>query len=227
VGEHIRLPRRYRGRDIQYWMHVSGLLGQGYLEVDDLERVRNLPSPQLSGHPDYARLDVNALAARGVTIVGRLVGVQGSTAQFSGSLAHVLRMADLKQQRLLRGIDAWIERCAADEYRGTVETPEPTRLLSPSPQELSLHGIATVIWATGFRPDYSWLQVPVLDRKGRLRHDGGVTPAAGLYAMGLPFMRRRKSAFLFGVGEDARDIARHLAADVRARYRSSLLALHG
>jgi putative flavoprotein involved in K+ transport len=72
--------------------------------------------------------------------------------------------------------------------------------------------VNTVIWATGYRPDYSWLEVPVLDRKGRLRHDGGVVDAPGMYVMGLPFLRRRKSSFIDGVGDDARDLADHLCA---------------
>jgi putative flavoprotein involved in K+ transport len=85
---------------------------------------------------------------------------------------------------------------------------------------LSSGEIRTVIWATGFRPDYSWLNVPVLDRKGLIRHEGGVTDCPGLYAMGLPFMRRRKSSFLFGAADDARDISQHLSAFVRTTYRS-------
>jgi len=229
VGEHIRLPRTYRGRDIQYWMHVTGLLDQGYRDVDDILRVRGLPSPQLCGHPggprDEVDLGLNALSQRGVNIVGRLVGMQGSHAQFSGSLANVTRMADLKQQRLLRSIDAWIEQCAAHPQPDIACSPEPTRIASPARLTLDLAGagIGTVIWATGFRPDYSWLRIPILDRKGRLCHDGGITPAPGVYAMGLPFMRKRKSAFLFGVGDDASAIARHLATYIHARYCSALV----
>lgn len=226
VGEHIRLPRNYRGRDIQYWMQVTGLLDQGYRDVDDLKRVRGLPSPQLTGHPGYRNLDLNTLSGLGVQVVGRLVGVQGESAQFSGALAHVIHMADLKQQRLLRSIDAWIDEQGADSDADIPDPPPPTRIVSPSPSPQSVNlvgsGIATVVWATGFRPDYSWLRVPVLDRKGRLQHDGGITPAPGMYAMGLPFMRRRKSGFLFGVGDDALDIAQHLATHVSARHCSTL-----
>ena len=78
---------------------------------------------------------------------------------------------------------------------------------------LDLHdsSIRTVIWATGYRPDYSWLDVPVFDRKGRIRHDGGVVAAPGMYVLGLPFMRRRKSSFIDGAGDDAADLAAHLS----------------
>ena len=221
VGEHVRLPRSYRGRDIQYWMQALGLLDQEYREVDDLTRVRGLPSPQLMGHPDRVDVDLNALAAQGVGIVGRLVGMQGHTAQFSGGLGSVVKLADLKQERLLRSIDAWIasKGLAVPEEAA----PAPTRLgsLSRLSMDLRAEGIDSIIWATGFRPDYSWLVVPMLDRHGRLRHEGGMTPAPGLYAMGLPFMRRRKSGLLSGVGDDAGDVVAHLASYVHREYRST------
>jgi putative flavoprotein involved in K+ transport len=78
--------------------------------------------------------------------------------------------------------------------------------------DLSDGAMRTIIWATGFRPDYSWLEVPVLDRKGRVRHDGGVVDAPGMYLMGMQFLRRRKSALIDGAGDDARDLSAHLAA---------------
>lgn len=214
VGEHIRLPRSYRGRDIEYWMQALGLADESYRDVDDLQRVRGLPSPQLIGHPGRIDVDLNALAELGVGVVGRLVGMQGHTAQFSGGLANVVKMADLKQQRLLRSIDAWIEERGLD--MPDERPPAPTRLGSMPRLDMDLRaeGIETIIWATGFRPDYGWLDVPVRDRRGRLCHEGGVTPAPGLYAMGLPFMRRRKSGTLFGAADDARDIVAHLARHV-------------
>ena len=90
---------------------------------------------------------------------------------------------------------------------------EPTEIGPETRLSIDLHdsGIRTVIWATGYRPDYSWLDVPVLDRKGRIRHDGGVVAAPGMYVMGLPFMRRRKSSFIDGAGDDAADLAAHLS----------------
>lgn len=222
VGEHLRLPRMYRGRDIQYWMHVTGLLDERYSDVDDLNRVRSLPSPQLLGHPDRCNLDLDTLAEQGVRCVGRLVGVHGCSAQFSGALANVVKMSELKMQRLLRSIDNWISVCGAGDYPEPASTPAPVSLRVPPTLSLDLQAarIRTVIWATGFRPDYTWLKVPeVLDRKGRLCHDGGITAAPGLYAMGLPFMRKRKSAFIFGAADDACEIAQHLASHVPGGYR--------
>ncbi|MEL7447587.1 MAG: NAD(P)-binding domain-containing protein [Pseudomonadota bacterium] len=211
AGEHVRLPRRYRGRDIKWWMQASGLLDECIFEAEDLARLRRVPSPQLVGSPDNATLDLNALRAQGVRITGRLMGVRDGKAQFSGSLRNVCQLADLKMNRLLKAIDEFAADAGIDA--APAETFEPTQVDATATLSLKLDGdaVKTVVWATGFRPDYSWLDVPVLDRKGNLRHTGGVVDAPGLYAMGLPFMRRRKSSFMHGAADDARDITQHLA----------------
>lgn len=214
VGEHIRLPRRYRGRDILWWMDVAGVLGQGYREIEDLERARNVPSLQLAGYSDSRDVDLNALTGLGVKLIGRLVGIRDGIAQFSGSLANQAALSDLKMNRLLELIDDWAAR---NELPADVKPPhrfERTRIpeLPPLSLDLKRGEIRSVIWATGFRPDYSWLDVPVFDRKGRVRHDGGVVDSPGLYLMGAQFMRRRKSAFIDGAGDDARDLSAHLAS---------------
>jgi putative flavoprotein involved in K+ transport len=204
VGEHVRMPRTYQGRDIMWWLDRIGRLDERYDEVDDLIRARHVPSPQLVGTPDRADLDLNALTANGATLVGRLGAVNGTTASFSGSLRNVCNLADLKLKRLLDAIDQF-------DGSGTGPRPEPTRV-GEHPEVLSdLKGFDTVLWATGFRADYSWLDVPVLDRKGEIRHDGGVVKdAPGLYRIGLNFLRRRKSSFIHGAEDDARDIVEHL-----------------
>lgn len=212
TGEHVRMPRRYRGHDIQYWLNRTGILNENWHEIDDVSRARNLPSPQLVGSHNMPILDLNRLTDRGARVAGRLMGVRDGTVQFSGSLHNVCALADLKMNRLLDSIDGWIEQnsvlCDARErFDDTKVDDDPTLML-----DLENSGIRTVIWATGFRPDYSWLDVPVLDRKGRLKHDGGIVEEPGLYALGLPMMRRRKSSFIHGIEDDARDITEHLAA---------------
>jgi putative flavoprotein involved in K+ transport len=227
VGEHIRMPRLYRGRDIQWWLEAVGVLDERHDEVDDIVRARRVPSPQLVGSPQRRTLDLNALQDQGVEIVGRLAGISGSRLQFSGSLRNHCAMADLKLERLLERIDRWVAERRVGDLVAAPERCAPTRV--PATPRLALdlakERIATVIWATGFRPDYSWLHVPVLDPKGRLRHDGGVVASPGLYALGLNFMRRRKSSYIHGAEEDVRDIGAHLLRHLRgARGRARCLA---
>jgi putative flavoprotein involved in K+ transport len=216
VGEHVRMPRTYRGRDIQYWLDRTGLLDERYDEVDDLNRVRNVPSPQLVGTPEHATLDLNTLTESGVELAGRLVGVRGGVAQFSGSLRNVCALADLKMHRLLNTIDEWIDEHghaapgAAGKRLARTRVPEPPRL----DIDLGSGAIRTIVWATGMRSDHSWLKLPVFDRKGRLRHDGGVVDAPGLYVLGHTFLRRRKSSFIHGAEDDCRDLSAHLATSL-------------
>ncbi len=206
AGEHVRMPRRYRGKDIFYWMTRCGIHDQTYTEVEDIARGRRLPSPQLVGSSDLPILDLNHLKDQGARIAGRFMRVWNGEVQFSGSLGNVCALADLKMQRLLRLIDETADKDGAP----VAETIAPTRVDDDPVLSLDLENVNSVIWATGFRPDYSWLDVDVLDRKGHLRHDGGIVDSEGLYVLGLPLMRRRKSSFIFGIEDDARDIAHHL-----------------
>ena len=217
TGEHVRLPRTYRGRDVLWWMDASGVWDQRHDEVEDLERARRLPSPQLVGTPGRDTLDLNALTSMGVELVGRLATVRDGRALFSGGLRNVISLSDLKMERLLATFDEWAtaDGCAAGV--GPPERFEPTRVPERSRLQLDLGSgeIRTIVWATGFRPDYRWLDVPVVDAKGHLQHEGGVAAVPGLYALGLPVLRRRKSTFICGIEDDARavigDLARHLA----------------
>lgn len=219
VGEHVRLPRTYRGRDVLWWMDASGLLDERWDAVPDLVRARNLPSMQLLGAP--RTLDLNALRLQGVALVGRLAGARDDTVQFSGSLANVCALADLKLGRLLDTFDAWADRAGveAEAPQRFAPTAVPAPVLSA---QLGRGGIESVVWATGFRPDLSFLEVPVFDRTGRIVHDGGVTAAPGLSVMGLPFLRRRRSTLIDGADGDARDLTDHIVdhLDTLARRAS-------
>jgi putative flavoprotein involved in K+ transport len=228
VSEHVRGIRTYRGRDIQWWMDATGLNDERYDQIENLNRARSLPSFQIAGYPDRRDIDLNALTSLGVKLIGRLAGTRDGKAQFSGSLRNVCELADLKLNRLLNTFDEWAAANGLHDGIDTPHRPAPTRLEASPPLGLDFarSGIRTIVWATGFRPDYSWLDIPVLDPKGNIRHDGGVvTGAPGLYVLGLPFLRRRKSSLMDGAGDDARDLTEHLAAHLRAHRAGSPAAL--
>jgi putative flavoprotein involved in K+ transport len=210
VGEHVRLPRVYRGLDIQWWMHAAGVLDQRIEDVDEPERARRVSSPQLVGTPECATLDLNVLRRIGVDVVGRLAGIRDGRAQFSGSLRNVCALADLKMNRLLDALDEWSLRDRSGHVPGPPERYAPTDTVASPRLSLALGpDVRTIVWATGFRPDHSWLRLPVFGRDGALQHDRGVV-APGLYVLGMPFLRRRKSSFIHGAEDDVRELAAHL-----------------
>lgn len=228
VGEHVRVPRTYRGRDIFWWTEAAGVLDERHDEVDDLVRARRVPSPQLVGSAERRSIDLNCLQDAGVHVVGRLVGLRAGTARFSGGLANVCALADLKLDRLLQRLD---DHATAAGLDGDVAPPErfpPTRVAGPQVTEIDLiaAGIGTVVWATGYRPDHSWVDLPVFDHRGRIRHEGGmVVGAPGLYLLGLNLLRRRRSSYIAGAAGDTRELAdhlrRHLDLTIRGHGRSS------
>jgi putative flavoprotein involved in K+ transport len=220
VGEHVRLPRTYRGRDIFWWLEKSGLLAERYDEVDDLTRARHLPSPQLTGTPAAVTTDLNTLTAVGVRLVGRLGRITDGVAQFSGALTNTCALADLKMNRFLNRADQWATASGLDDDLPPPHRFAPTYVDPRTPLELDLSSgeITTVLWATGFRPDHSWLDIPVHDRTGHIRHDGGVvTGAPGLYLLGMPVLRTRASTYIHGAGADSEALAGHLHSFLSSR----------
>jgi putative flavoprotein involved in K+ transport len=221
VGEHVRLPRVYRGKDIFWWLERTGILDERYDEVDDLVRARNLSSPQLVGTPGRITLDLNALTDRGVRLVGRFAAVTDGQALFSGGLRNKCNLADLKMGRLLDTIDEWATEHRLDPEVDPPHRFAPTRVEDSPPLTIDLKGeFSSIIWATGYAADYSWLHLPVLDRKGQLRHEAGiVVDAPGLYRIGLNMLRRRKSSFIHGAEDDASDLTDYLADHLGVRTR--------
>lgn len=213
VGEHVRVPRRYRGLDVQWWLDATGVLDETHDRIDDLVRARHLASFQLVGDASREIVDLNALRAAGVRMAGRLVGLTGDgKAQFSGSLANVCTLADLKLKRLLDGFDAWAatRELEIDAPAGARPAATVVDVRPPLALDLVREGITSIIWATGLRPAYDWLQLRVFDDKGQLRHTGGVVDAPGVYTLGLPLLRRRRSSLIGGAGDDAQALAAHL-----------------
>lgn len=225
VGEHVRLPRTYRSRDIFWWLEATGLLAERYDQIDDLTRARHLPSPQLTGTSQTTITDLSRLAARGVRIVGRLSRITAGVAQFSGSLPNLCSLADLKMSRFLKRADEWATAAGMDDELPPPHHFAPTRVDPRPPLEINLNTreTRTLLWATGFRPDHSWLQIPAArNRAGRLDHHGGViTGAPGLYVLGMPVLRTRASTYIHGAAADTEAIADALHCFLGSRASSA------
>jgi putative flavoprotein involved in K+ transport len=218
VSEHIRLPRTYRGCDIYWWLDRIGQLDERWDEVEDLQRARRHASVQVIGSDDAREVDLPSLQALGVKLVGRLMAIRGSTAFCSGGLRSLVANADLKEARLLRRIDEWVDVHDMTDLVGPAVQPNPT-VFTQVPTQLDLARFETVIWATGFRPAYCWLDPRAFDRRGRISHNGGVASMPGLYLLGLPFLRRRRSNLLSGLGLDASELGQHLVEYLAAAGR--------
>ena len=218
VGRHIRLPRRYRGRDVMWWLDTVGILDETVDDVFNVESSRSQPSLQLVGRPDHSSLDLAVLQAAGVRLVGRAVSTDGGIFQVADDLRASTSAADFKLAQLLARIDAFITEAGLDDDLPPAERIDPVRpAAAPTSIDLAAEGIRTVLWATGFARSYPWLEIPILDDRGEIIHRGGVTPAPGVYVLGLALQRRRKSTFIDGVGDDAAEIADRIADRLAAR----------
>jgi putative flavoprotein involved in K+ transport len=210
VGRHLRLPRTYRGRDIMWWLDAMGVFDQTVDDVFDVRTSRRQPSLQLAGRSDMRSLDVMSLNERGVRVLGRLVGAEHERVFFDDDLIATTAASDMKLAEMRLRIDTFIAKADLN----TVALPEPfeptwTSFLGVTKKTLDLQaaGIDTVVWATGFTRRYPWLRVAALDEHGGVHHRGGITPVPGLFVLGMHLQRRRKSAFIDGVGDDAAFLA--------------------
>lgn len=210
VGRHQRPPRRYRGHDFCWWLGVLGLW--------DAQRdpsVRHV-TIAVSGAYGGRTIDFRRLAAGGVTLVGRMQGCAHGVMRFAPDLANNLAQGDASYRGLLDAADAYAAREGLDlpeEPTARAIEPEPSCVTNPI-LELSLRdaGVTTIIWATGYALDFSWLKVDTFDASGAPLHRRGVTDVPGLYFLGLSFLSRRASAFIFGVEQDAAHLAEQIAA---------------
>jgi putative flavoprotein involved in K+ transport len=212
VGRHTRLPRRYRGMDIFWWLQRTGNFDRTIDEMPDPVSARREPSTQLVGRPDGRSVDLLTLQEAGVRLVGRMVDADGRGVVCADDLAATTAEADQRMRRVLAKVDRHIDETGLarevddpDDIRPVVAPAAPERL------DLRAEGITSVIWATGHRRSYPWLKVPVLDEAGEIRQHRGATPAPGLYVLGQRFQHFRSSNFVHGVGRDAAYVALHLA----------------
>lgn len=222
AGRHTRLPRRYRGRDILAWFDAMGVSTETTAQVGDLAASRQQPSLQLVGSDDHRSLDLASLQEQGVRVVGRLTGASGRRIRLADDLAASIDHAEAKMHDQLDRVDRFIAQMGL--AREFPLEPRPARVgapASPAGLDLAAERLHTVLWATGYRRDYRWLRVPVLDARGELEHQGGITAEPGLYALGLYFMRRRNSSLLDGVGADAAELADHIAGRLARSARAA------
>jgi putative flavoprotein involved in K+ transport len=219
VGRHIRLPRAYRGKDIWYWLERIGVLDETADSVRDLRHSRAEPSFQLIGGPDRRTLDLGVLHEAGVRIVGRTLGADDPVLWLADDLTETTATAQEALERLIARIDAVT---GPEDFPPEPDAARAIRLPpGPAAIDLEAEDIRTVIWANGYRRDYGWLHVPVLDLAGEIIHDGGITPSSGLFVIGLRFMRRRKSNFIDGVGADAEELAEIILTHLATRRRAA------
>jgi putative flavoprotein involved in K+ transport len=220
VGRHTRIPRRYRGRDILAWMHRAGVLDDRAQTASGLKRARRQPSLQLVGRSDGRSRDLGVLQELGIRIAGRAKALCNGAMLFAEDLALTMEEADRRLARLLNRIDDFVETVG---LTGEVAPAEPLRSIAirHPVSRLDLQDVSSVIWATGYRREYPWLKAPVLGPDGEIEHTGGVTARPGLYVLGLPFLRRRKSNFIGGVGDDASELAQHLVAHLAGERRTA------
>lgn len=215
VGRHRRVPRRYRGRDFGWWQEKMGAL-------DWL--AKTLPpdarAPLLTGAGGGHDVDLRALAARGLRLLGRLRGACDGKLQFEPDLHASLLAGDAAFQEFTRAVDA----CVGEGAQPTGCAPAQPRLPDIAELDIRSEGIGSVIWATGYRYDFGWIKCPVFGAAGRPVHQRGVTDVPGLYFLGLARLHKVKSAFLWGVGEDAAFLAERIAQPCS---RNSLSALSG
>jgi putative flavoprotein involved in K+ transport len=217
VGTHTRLPRTWRGSDIHRLLHRTGMLVQRTLDLPNPAAAWKEPAPQLAGRPDRAEVDLASLQARGVRLAGRLVSASGGRVAFADDLAASVGEAEAKQRRVLAQIDALsgIDPAAAAQALPSVD------LTRSAPLHLDLRGegITTVIWATGYRRGFGWLDLPIHAAGGELAHRDGVASVPGIYALGFRLLRKRDSHFIGGVGSDASFISDHICGFLGQRGR--------
>jgi putative flavoprotein involved in K+ transport len=214
VGRHRRYPRRYRGRDMFWWMERIGALDQ---TLDERPDARDRPNPLVTGVAGGHEIDLRDYAAAGVTLLGHLRSVTASRLHLADDLEPLLAAGDESVGVFTRAVDAYIART------GLAVPPEPPRPIPPArgapaapirELDLAASGITSVVWATGFRRDFRWIEAPVFDERGEPIHRRGVTGCAGLYFLGLPWLHKLKSSVLCGVGDDAAHLAECVAYDV-------------
>jgi putative flavoprotein involved in K+ transport len=210
VGHHRRMPRRYRGRDLIWWISTLGL-DQTPIDKRGPDKALPLITGAYGGHT----IDFRAFAKQGITLLGRLTGAENGVVEIAPDLAANLASGDRAYTGFLDLVDGYIAQHKLDmpEEPGARAVPaDPPCVLQPLRRlDLREAGIGAVIWSTGYSCDFSWIDLPVLNEQGEPVHRDGITDVPGLYFIGLQWLSRMNSSFLSGVGQDAAHLARHIA----------------
>ena len=206
-GRCVWVPRRLHGHDIFWWMIESGFMDRTPDKLPS-PMARLLGNPQATGHGGGRDLNFRVLHDMGVELVGRYRGADGSKIEFADDLAASVDFGDARLADLLKFIEAY---CAANGTDSpSLEMPPPLRIKTRTELDIAQDGIGTVIWTSGYRPDYGWVKFPVFDDMGFPVQTDGRTKVPGLYFMGVHWMRKGKSSILYGVGEDAEIVSRQI-----------------
>jgi putative flavoprotein involved in K+ transport len=206
VGRHKRMPRRYRGHDLVWWLNTMGLD-----QTPVAERGPDATLPLITGAYGGHTVDFREFAAQGMILVGRLQSIRDGVLSFADDLAESLAFGDAAYAGFLNKVDDYIERHGMNlpgEPQARAKRIDPPCLTRPVRHlDGNSVGLGSLIWATGYTFDFSWIDLPVLDAGGAPIHDEGVAPLPGIYFLGLPWLSRMNSSFLSGVGEDAAHLA--------------------
>ena len=204
----VRLPRRYRGRDVMEWALDMGILDQTVSDLEDPSE-RSAAQPLMSGIGRHGQtISLQRLASLGATLLGRLRGASGGTLRFADDLADNIRFGDVSSAGFREAVDAFIDGSnlvALPRERDVADEPDPKLARVEAPLGVDAHNedISTIIWCTGFDQDFGWIHVPALDDAGRPIHESGISVVQGLYFVGLPWQRSRKSDIILGADDDA------------------------
>jgi putative flavoprotein involved in K+ transport len=221
LGRHKRMPRRYRGRDMIWWLNALGLD-----QTPVAKRGPDKTLPLITGAYGGHTIDFRELARQGITLLGRVEAVNGEGLAISSDLTNSLSAGDKAYFGFLNMVDTHVREsgtCFPVEPEAWITEPDPACVTHPVLQlDLNKAGITSVIWATGYTFDFSWIDLPVLDRSGDPKHRGGITDVPGLYFIGLPWLSKMNSSFLSGVGDDAARLADHIAENTS--YSARIMA---
>ena len=214
-----RIPRRYRGRDIDSWFVDSGFLDVAVDELED-KSIISENQPQISGIGRYGHtLSLQKLKKDGAILLGRLENIENDNLILKDNLKENIRFADQKSNEIKRRIDEYILHSAittekSEDDPADIPWPEKDLPASPSSLNLTQAGVSTIIWSTGFTADFSWIDLPVLDESGFPVHKRGVSSVPGIYFVGFPWLYKRKSGLICGVAEDAEFISKKIIAQL-------------